>query len=112
LQLRKTVREVEHTDLQARSLSDSLQAARCPIHRGKWGRVDHAVDLVHPLEPEKHLGNTGRLAKPRIPSDAVISDALGDLPLLASDGARRFHRISHQDEKTPLILTTHLRVGE
>jgi hypothetical protein len=82
------------------------------IHRGKRVRFYHAVDLVNQREPEKQLGKAGHLAKQLLPINAVSMDELGDLPFPESGGARLFHRIRHLDEKTSLILTTHLRFAE
>lgn len=63
-------------------------------------------------ERKARIGKGGTLAGQLSRLDLVVLDELGYLPFARSGGQLPFHLISKLDERTSVIITTNLAVGE
>lgn len=82
------------------------------IHQSKRMRIYNAVDLVNLVERGKDHGKVGSLASQLCLMDAVIVDDLDYLPFPTSSAALLIRLISQLYEKTSLIITADLSIGQ
>lgn len=70
------------------------------------------MELVNALEREKAEGKAGRIALTLMQMDLVLFDALGCQPFSRAGGALQFPLLSKLDQRTSVMITTHLTLAE
>ncbi|CCD96750.1 conserved hypothetical protein [Bradyrhizobium sp. ORS 375] len=90
----------------------AIAVARSCIRAGARGRFFNVVDVVSRIESETRSGRQGRLADHLTRMNFVVLDELGHLPFAQSGGQLLFHLISRLYERTSVIVTATLSLGE
>jgi DNA replication protein DnaC len=85
----------------------ALSVAGEAMRQGKHGYVFTAFDLVKKLEYE-FQGGAGNFMFDLAQADFVVVDELGYVPISATGRAVLYHLFARLDEKTSIIVTSHL----
>jgi DNA replication protein DnaC len=85
----------------------ALSVAGEATRRGKHGYVFTAFDLVRKLECE-FQGGAGSFLFDLAQADFVVVDELGYIPITPTGRALLYHLLARLDEKTSVIVTSHL----
>lgn len=70
------------------------------------------MDLANHLEQEKFAGKGGGLASRLARTDIAVLDALGYLPFPRNSAQLLFHLLSKLYERTSVLVTANLTLGE